>query len=296
MTIARKLDLALEARDLAAPDGAALNGVRVREETLHGFPLTRVEILDEDGARTLGKPVGTYLTLELDALPRDRDDVLRAARAVAAALRSLDALPQDGPVLVAGLGNRAVTPDRLGPQTTDRLLVTRHLAACLPDRFGTLRPVAALAAGVTGTTGMESGELIGAVADRLAPACLIAVDALAARRQERVCRTIQLSDTGIVPGSGVGNARMALDRAHLGIPVLAVGVPTVVDAATLCLDLLDGAEGFDPAVFRREGAEWFVTPRTIDTETEVLSKILGWGISAALHVDFSVEEVEKWTS
>lgn len=296
MTIARKLDLALEARDLAAPDGAALNGVRVREETLHGFPLTRVEILDEDGARTLGKPVGTYLTLELDALPRDRDDVLRAARAVAAALWSLDALPQDGPVLVAGLGNRAVTPDRLGPQTTDRLLVTRHLAACLPDRFGTLRPVAALAAGVTGTTGMESGELIGAVADRLAPACLIAVDALAARRQERVCRTIQLSDTGIVPGSGVGNARMALDRAHLGIPVLAVGVPTVVDAATLCLDLLDGAEGFDPAVFRREGAEWFVTPRTIDTETEVLSKILGWGISAALHVDFSVEEVEKWTS
>ena len=296
MTIARKLDLALEARDLAAPDGAALDGVRVREDTLHGFPLTRVEILDEDGARTLGKPVGTYLTLDLDDLPRDRADVLRAARAVAAALRSLAALPEDGPVLVAGLGNRAVTPDRLGPQTTDHLLVTRHLVAQLPDQFGTLRPVAALAAGVTGTTGMESGELIGAVAEQLVPACLIAVDALAARRQERVCRTIQLSDTGIVPGSGVGNARMALDRAHLGVPVLAVGVPTVVDAATLCLDLLDGAEGFDPAVFRREGAEWFVTPRSIDAETEVLAKILGWGISAALHVDFSVEEVEKWTS
>ena len=123
-------------------------------------------------------------------------------------------------------------------------------------------------------------------------------DALAARRQERVCRTVQVSDTGIVPGSGVGNARMALDEEHLGIPVIAVGVPTVVEAATLCLDLLDqaGQEGFDPALFRQEGAEWFVTPRNVDSEVETLSRVLGLGISTALHVDFSVEDVEKWIS
>lgn len=111
-------------------------------------------------------------------------------------------------------------------------------------------------------------------------------------------RTVQVSDTGIVPGSGVGNARMALDEEHLGIPVIAVGVPTVVEAATLCLDLLDqaGQEGFDPALFRQEGAEWFVTPRNVDSEVETLSRVLGLGISTALHVDFSVEDVEKWIS
>src|SRR5699024_2019868 len=124
-----------------------------------------------------------------------------------------------------------------------------------------------------------------------------AEDALAARRQERVCRTIQVSDTGIVPGSGVGNARQALDQASLGIPVIAVGVPTVVEAATLCLGLVEAAgETFDPALFRRPGAEWFVTPRNIDSEVDTLSRVLGLGISAALHVDFSVEDVEKWTS
>ena len=158
--------------------------------------------------------------------------------------------------------------------------------------------MAALAAGVTGSTGMESGEVIGAVVKKLKPVCLIAVDALAARRQERVCRTIQIADTGIVPGSGVGNARMALDEKSLGIPVIAVGVPTVVDAGTLCLDLLEdaGQKDFDPSIFRGEGAEWFVTPRNVDSQVDILSRILGLGISTALHVDFSVEDVEKWTS
>ena len=191
-----------------------------------------------------------------------------------------------------------MTPDAIGPRSTEFLLVTRHLVAELPEDFGTLRPVAALAAGVTGSTGMESGEILGAVVEKLRPACLIAVDALAARRQERVCRTIQVSDTGIVPGSGVGNARVALDQAHLGIPVIAIGVPTVVEAATLCLDLLEeaGETAFDPALFRQPGAEWFVTPRNIDREVETLARILGLGISTALHVDFSVEDVEKWIS
>ena len=139
---------------------------------------------------------------------------------------------------------------------------------------------------------MESGELIAAAAETLAPACIVAVDALAARRQERVCRTIQLSDGGIVPGSGVGNARMALDRTTLGVPVIAVGVPTVVEAATLCLDLLDG--DFDPSVFRQEGAEWFVTPRNIDQEIETLSRVLALGLSAGLQPNLSVEDVESW--
>ena len=267
-------------------------------DTVFGYPLTRVEILNREGEAALGKPKGTYLTLELPQLPREREEVLRAARGVAAVLEALPTLPKQGSVLVAGLGNRRVTPDAIGPRATDFLLVTRHLVQTMPQDFSALRPVSALAAGVTGTTGIESGELIGAVVKKLKPACLIAVDALVARRQERVCRTVQVSDTGIVPGSGVGNARMALDEEHLGIPVIAVGVPTVVEAATLCLDLLDqaGQEGFDPALFRQEGAEWFVTPRNVDSEVETLSRVLGLGISTALHVDFSVEDVEKWIS
>lgn len=297
MTNGRKIDLALEARE-SAGDAAALAGVQVEEATCFGLPLTRVKILDRRGAEALGKPPGTYLTLTLPSLPRERAEVLRAARAVAAMLEALPSLPPAGPVLVTGLGNRQVTPDAIGPRTADSLLVTRHLTGALPDPFAALRPVAALAPGVTGTTGMESGEVIRALVKALHPTCLIAVDALAARRQERVCRTIQVADTGIVPGSGVGNARMALDRASLGLPVIAVGVPTVVEAATLCLDLLEeaGQTGFDPALFRQEGAEWFVTPRNIDGQVAQLSRILGLGISTALHVDFSVEDVEKWIS
>ena len=297
----RKIDLALEAKELAEGSAAQttrLAGVKAQEDTVFGYPLTRVEILNREGEAALGKPKGTYLTLELPQLPREREEVLRAARGVAAVLEALPTLPKQGSVLVAGLGNRRVTPDAIGPRATDFLLVTRHLVQTMPQDFSALRPVSALAAGVTGTTGIESGELIGAVVKKLKPACLIAVDALAARRQERVCRTVQVSDTGIVPGSGVGNARMALDEEHLGIPVIAVGVPTVVEAATLCLDLLDQArqEGFDPALFRQEGAEWFVTPRNVDSEVETLSRVLGLGISTALHVDFSVEDVEKWIS
>ena len=205
MLSGRKIDLALEAKELAegSPQKTTrLSGVKAQEDTLFGYPLTRVDILNQEGEAALGKPKGAYLTLDLPQLPQDREETLRAARAVAAALEALPVLPKTGTVLVAGLGNRQVTPDAIGPRSTEFLLVTRHLVAELPEDFGTLRPVAALAAGVTGSTGMESGEILGAVVEKLRPACLIAVDALAARRQERVCRTIQVSDTGIVPGGG----------------------------------------------------------------------------------------------
>ena len=300
MTNGRKIDLALEAKEFfegSAEKTSRLSGVLAEEDTLFGLPLTRVTILDKKGETALGKPKGTYLTLDLPQLPREREEILTTARAVAAMLEELPDFPREGLVLVTGLGNRQITPDAIGPKTVDALLVTRHLVGTLPEPFSDLRPVAALAAGVAGTTGMESGEVIGALVKKLRPVCLIAVDALAARRQERVCRTIQVADTGIVPGSGVGNARMALNRKTLGIPVIAVGVPTVVDAGTLCMDLLEeSGQEFDPSLFRTEGAEWFLTPRNVDNQVAVLSRILGLGISTALHVDFSVEDVDNWTS
>ena len=197
--------------------------------------MTRVSILDRRGEEALGKPVGTYVTLTLDGLARREENAFgRAARAVAAELGELlGFLHPEAPVLVVGLGNRAITPDAVGPKVHEYTLVTRHLVRQVPEHFGDLRPVASLSAGVLGTTGMESGELVRAVSERLRPACVIAVDALASRSLKRVCRTVQLADTGIAPGSGVGNHRAALDRASLGVPVIAVGVPTVVDGATL---------------------------------------------------------------
>lgn len=301
MNNGRKIDLALEAREFASGSSgkiSRLSGVTAEEDFLFGLPFTRVTVLNEAGEQAIGKPPGVYLTLELPEVPRDRDAILQTARAVSGMLQQLPCLPETGLVLVAGLGNRNITPDAIGPKTADGILVTRHLIQSMPEEFSTFRPVVGISPGVTGTTGMESGELIQAVVKKLKPACLIAVDALAARRQERVCHTIQASDTGIVPGSGVGNARMALNRETLGIPVIAVGIPTVVDAGTLCLDLLEeaGRTDFDPAIFRREGEEWFVTPRNIDHQVDVLSRVLSLGISSTLHVDISVEKVDKWTS
>lgn len=241
----RRTDLALEAQELwqeSAGEQTQLKGVQARDSRQEGYAVTTVRILDQEGAQALGKPAGTYVTLTVDGLARREEDAFgRAVRAVAAELTQLLA-GLEGPVLVACLGNRAVTPDAVGPKVHDHLLITRHLVDQAPEHFGAFRPVASVAAGVLGTTGVESGELVGALTGRLKPVCIIAVDALASRSLDRLCRTIQLADTGIAPGSGVGNHRHALDRESLGVPVIAIGVPTVVDGATLAADLLGTAD------------------------------------------------------
>jgi len=293
----RRTDLALEARELwreSAAQNTALNGVKARDGQREGFPVTTVEILNEEGEQALGKNRGTYITLTLDALlHREEDAFGRGARAIAA---ELDALlrdfPQDAPVLVVGLGNRAITPDAIGPKVHDHTMVTRHLVAQMPEHFGTFRPVASLSTGVLGTTGMESGELVEAAVQKLHPACVIAVDALAARSLNRVCRTVQLADTGITPGSGVGNHRRALNRDSLGVTVIAVGVPTVVDGATLAADLI----GSDDLPDLGAGRDMLVTPKDIDSQVADLSKVIGYGINLALHPGLTVEDVDLFLS
>lgn len=289
----RRTDLALEAHQLwqeNASDASRLTGVRAEEGTREGFPVNTVTILTDEGARALAKPKGTYVTLTLDGLLRREENAFaRAVRAIAAELAPL--LPDRGDALVVGLGNRAVTPDLIGPLAVDHTLVTRHLVSQAAEHFGHLRPVAALAAGVLATTGVESGQLVRAVADQLRPACVIAIDALASRSVDRLCRTVQLSDTGIVPGSGVGNHRMALNRETLGVPVLAVGVPTVVDGATLVMDLLgrDDANGLP-------GGGLFVTPREIDSRVADMARVIGYGISLALNPSLTVDDLNMLLS
>ena len=291
----RRTDLAVEAHQLwreGAQAGAALTGVRAEEGVWEGFTVNTVTISSPEGARALGKPQGVYVTVELDGLLRREEGAFaRAVSAVSECLRPL--LPQHGPALVIGLGNRAVTPDLIGPLAVDHLMVTRHLVEHVPEHFGNLRPVAAAAPGVLASTGMESSLVAQALARRLNPACVIVVDALASRSLDRLCRTVQLSDTGVIPGSGVGNHRQALDRGSLGAPVFTVGVPTVVDGATLALDLLEQAG--KPAPDRGDlpqGDGFFVTPREVDQRVADLGKVLGYAVSMALNPSLTVEDLD----
>lgn len=288
--LVRRTDLAMEAQTLCR-DTAALSGVLSRTTMRDGFPVTTVEVTSQAGALAIGKPVGRYVTMELDPLLRWQPDAFeRAATALSAELRTF--LP-DGHALVVGLGNRDITPDLLGPLTLDHLLVTRHLVSAAAEHFGDYRPVAALAPGVLSATGMESAEITAAVSSALHPSCVIVVDALASRGLSRLCRTVQLSDAGISPGSGVGNHRRALDRNSLGVPVISVGVPTVVDAATLACDLLEetGQELNEPDSLAGLGADLFVTPREIDAQVAGLSKLLGYSLSMALNPHLSVADL-----
>ena len=291
---AKRTDLALEAQELwqeSAEKTSKLSGVKAGKSRREGYPVTKVEILDDQGAQTLGKPVGTYLTLDLTAYWQRKEDYFdRAVRALGAELKQM--LPSDGAALVIGLGNRAMTPDAVGPLTLESVLITRHLRAAMPKQFGGFRPVSAFSVGVLGTTGVESAEAVRGLVKEVKPDFVIAVDALASRRTGRVCATVQLSDSGIVPGSGVGNHRSALNKESLGVPVFAVGIPTVVDAATLAADLLEesGVTEFDEKRLRSRKQPMTVTPRDIDAQVRELSRVLGYGVNWALQ-ELEIEDM-----
>lgn len=294
--MAFRTDLAVEAIE-NHKTAAALPHVRQSDRTLEGFAVHEVRILSEDAAREIGKPQGRYLTLELDALIRREEDAFpRACKALSTMLRELLPHPNDGPVLIAGLGNRMITPDAIGPQTADHVIATRHLVAQSPEVFADWRPVSALAPGVLGQTGVETGEVICGVLDRVRPAAVIAVDALAAGRLSRLLRTVQLADTGITPGAGVGNARAALNEQTLGVPVIAVGVPTVVDGATLAHEIR--SQLGQPACEALDDLSQpvMITTRDIDREVADISRMIGYAVNMALHPHLSVADIDLYLS
>ena len=294
--MAFRTDLAVEAIE-NHKTAAALPHVRQSDRTLEGFAVHEVRILSEDAAREIGKPQGRYLTLELDALIRREEDAFpRACKALSTLLRELLPHPNDGPVLIAGLGNRMITPDAIGPQTADHVIATRHLVAQSPAIFADWRPVSALAPGVLGQTGVETGEVICGVLDRVRPAAVIAVDALAAGRLSRLLRTVQLADTGITPGAGVGNARAALNKETLGVPVIAVGVPTVVDGATLAHEI--SSQLGQPACEALDDLSQpvMITTRDIDREVADISRMIGYAVNMALHPHLSVGDIDLYLS
>lgn len=294
--MAFRTDLAVEAIE-NHKTAAALPHVRQSDRTLEGFAVHEVRILSEDAAREIGKPQGRYLTLELDALIRREEDAFpRACKALSTLLRELLPRPNDGPVLIAGLGNRMITPDAIGPQTADHVIATRHLVAQSPEVFADWRPVSALAPGVLGQTGVETGEVICGVLDRVRPAAVIAVDALAAGRLSRLLRTVQLADTGITPGAGVGNVRAALNKETLGVPVIAVGVPTVVDGATLAHEI--SSQLGQPACEALDDLSQpvMITTRDIDREVADISRMIGYAVNMALHPHLSVADIDLYLS
>lgn len=294
--MAFRTDLAVEAIE-NHKTAAALPHVRQSDRKLEGFAVHEVRILSEDAAREIGKPQGRYLTLELDALIRREEDAFpRACKALSTLLRELLPRPNDGAVLIAGLGNRMITPDAIGPQTADHVIATRHLVAQSPAIFADWRPVSALAPGVLGQTGVETGEVICGVLDRVRPAAVIAVDALAAGRLSRLLRTVQLADTGITPGAGVGNARAALNKETLGVPVIAVGVPTVVDGATLAHEISSQLGQPDCEALDDLSQPVMITTRDIDREVADISRMIGYAVNMALHPHLSVADIDLYLS
>ena len=286
-----RTDLALEARENLDRSREELNGIQIQEEedSQNNIHTTTVTITTENSAKAIGKPVGCYVTMEVPDLGSEDEGYHREISEVLA--QRLKSLRKNrvGSVLLVGLGNRNVTPDALGPLVMDNLKITRHLF----KEFGLTEEgknqVSALVPGVTAQTGMETLEIIRGVVDETRPDMVIVVDALAARSIKRLNRTIQISDAGIHPGSGVGNHRCRLNHETLGVPVIAIGVPTVVDAATIVYDAIGQTELEEDQVqdLREQMAPglntMFVTPKDIDETVKRVS----YTISEALNIAFS---------
>lgn len=289
MALNIRTDLASEAADLwreSAGEKSALPGVRAWQDERGGLRRDVIEVLDEEGEKALGKPRGRYVTLYIDDLSRRGDGSFRrCCETLAEELRTALALWDDESVLLAALGNPDITPDALGALTAEHVPATRHLKEAGDPAFDFFRSVSVFRSGVLGTTGLESAALVKAVSELSRCDRILAVDALCARSTDKLCRVVQISDAGIVPGSGVGNARSELSRATLGRGVVAVGVPTVVDAATLCADLT----GREPEEAQRG---LFVTPRDIDSRVRDAARLIGYAVDLALHPGLTVEDVD----
>jgi len=319
-----RTDLALENQEHINECGGELSGVEVttEEDSELGITVTWVKITDETGAAAMGKPIGNYITIESAAMKEnDTEAHEEIVKILARKLGKLHNLQPNAVILIIGLGNRQVTPDALGPKVCEKILVTRHLGEDTPlDLQGRVRAVSSLSPGVMGLTGIETAEIVKGVVEKIQPDMIIAIDALAARRTSRINATIQMSDAGINPGSGLGNKRASINQNTMGVPVIAVGVPTVVDAATLVndtmermldemadaapdegafYDMLRGLQeneryGLIKEILDPYEGNMFVTPKDVDAVIGRLANIIASGFNIALHPGITQEDVNRY--
>lgn len=320
-----RTDLALEAREMAGDIKTEMKGIKVETEEIPYLKMfiTKVQVLDELGEKQINKPIGNYVTIECEGIKINTTDKKKdLVEAIANQLQKLCNL-KNKKVLVIGLGNRRVTPDSLGPNVVSNLIVTRHLFQEFEGmNDDLLQVVSAISPGVMGQTGMETVEIVKGVVDTIKPDIVIAVDALASRKTNRVNTTIQIADTGVHPGSGVGNRRKGLTEKTLGVPVIAIGVPTVVDAATIVNDTMEellkqlksndktDEKMVNTIVQMNDGEKYemikeilypyvgnlFVTPKEIDEVIERISDIVAMSLNRTLHPDMEYEEIVSWLS
>ena len=284
-----RTDLALEQHEISCK--SAPDGIEKTQTSSGEVKITEIRITNKNGEKALKRKIGTYVTVELPSFGSATDIFGDGMKAVASELKKL--LPSEGLVLVAGLGNKQITPDALGPDCASLIFSTRHIGKELQKSIGfeSLRPVARITPGVLGQNGIETGEILSGIIRQVSPAALITIDALASRRLSRLGCTVQICNTGITPGSGVGNARAEISSVTMGVPVISLGVPTVVDAATLAYDLT-GTSG----KIEKSGEKMMVTPREIDLIIERASKLVATAINSALQPDMSAEELYSLVS
>lgn len=313
------LDMVVEAHEiLRGTSGTEIPGVRMRETTSPHAVVTTIEILDEQGEQYMGKPKGNYVTIDAPSVRENNRDVHKEiGLLLGETLQQILSLGPDDSVLLVGLGNWNATPDALGPRVVDSTLVTRHLHNYCPDELrGGLRSVSAIAPGVLGLTGIETAEIINGVASKIKPDVVIAIDALAASSLDRIATSIQISDTGINPGSGVGNQRAGINEESIGCRVIAIGIPTVVNAAVIAHNVVEALfdelktsptlyrlyknintatiEDVISSVLSPYKENLMVTPKDIDDLIDRMSRIVAGGIAQALHPAVGPDEFDEY--
>ncbi len=317
--ISVRTDLAMEACELLSKE-ETYKGIETEMKRTDGIEITTVRITNDNAAEAVGKPKGTYISIEADKMKgADADFRQKVIEITADMLKTVLNSDRKKNILVAGLGNRYITPDSLGPKVVAKILVTRHIRDTLSDKIDdSVASVAAIAPGVMGITGIETAEILKGIIERIKPDAVIAIDALAARRTSRINSVIQIADSGISPGSGVGNKRMLLNEESLGVPVIGIGVPTVVSAATLVNDSMERilsamAEASEEKLFyntlnnlgdEREALiaellepyaeNMFVTPKEVDEVIERLAEIISNAINIAVHPALTKEDINKY--
>ncbi|MDD2443941.1 MAG: GPR endopeptidase [Desulfotomaculaceae bacterium] len=313
------VDLALEAHEIVRGEtGKEIPGVIVDREKYENSSVTIVKVVEESAEQLIGKPRGNYITIEAPAI-RDNNRIAQqeVTEVLAEKLAALIKLPENANILLVGLGNWQATPDALGPRVIDHSMVTRHLYKYAPEELqGGMRSVSAIAPGVLGITGIETAEIIKGVVEKIQPELLIVIDSLAAGSTERIATTIQIADTGISPGSGIGNKRAGINKESMGVDVIAIGVPTVVHAAVIAQTAIDQfleqlkanpvlyqiyrnlrpdfTQEVINNVLKPFAGNLMVTPKEIDTLILNTSKIVAGGISMAIHPSISSEDYEMY--